>query len=107
MQAKPREGGAVAESAGRTVTLLFSDIEGSTRLVRRLGEQDYGKALAEHRGVLRVALEEHDGVEVDCRADEWFAVFPSSRSLSGRDSCSCPWHPIRRRWSLFSQASRR
>ena len=79
MQAKPREGGAVAESAGRTVTLLFSDIEGSTRLVRRLGEQDYGKALAEHRGVLRVALEEHDGVEVDCRADEWFAVFPSSR----------------------------
>ena len=79
MQAEPTEGGAVEQTPGRTVTLLFSDIEGSTRLVRRLGERGYADALAEHRGVLRKALGVHGGIEVDCRADEWFAVFPSSR----------------------------
>ena len=61
-----------------TVALLFSDIEGSTRLVQRLGEDAYAAALAECRRLLRRAVVEHGGCEVDCRADELFAVFPSA-----------------------------
>ena len=63
-----------------TVALLFSDIEGSTRLVQRLGEDAYAVALAECRrlALLRLAVTEHGGCEVDCRADELFAVFPGA-----------------------------
>jgi class 3 adenylate cyclase len=57
------------------VTLLFSDVEGSTGLVQRLGEVSYAASLAEHRELLRAAIEGHAGREVDCRADEYFAVF--------------------------------
>jgi class 3 adenylate cyclase len=47
-----------------TVTFLFTDIEGSTRLLNELGEQ-YADVLAEHRRALREAFERHGGVEVD------------------------------------------
>jgi len=57
-----------------TVTFLFSDIEGSTNLLRELGDA-YAEALAEHRGVFRAAFEEHDGVEVDTQGDAFFAAF--------------------------------
>jgi class 3 adenylate cyclase len=57
------------------VTLLFSDVEGSTGLVQRLGEVTYAACLAEHRELVRAAIERHAGREVDCRADEYFAVF--------------------------------
>jgi class 3 adenylate cyclase len=57
-----------------TVTLLFTDIEGSTALVQQLGES-YGEVLAEHRRLLRGAVAEAGGCEVDCRADELFAAF--------------------------------
>lgn len=57
------------------VTLLFSDVEGSTGLVQRLGEVSYAACLAEHRELLRASIEAHAGREVDCRADEYFAVF--------------------------------
>ena len=60
------------------VTLFFSDIEGSTRLVRRLGEQEYGRALSDHRQILRAVIARLGGQEVDCRADEFFAVFAKS-----------------------------
>jgi class 3 adenylate cyclase len=60
---------------GGAVTFLFADVEGSTRLVQRLGEDDYATMLAELRRVLRTAVGEHQGREVDCRADELFAVF--------------------------------
>jgi len=62
-----------------TVALLFSDIEGSTRLVQRLGADAYATALAECRKLLRLAVAEHGGYEVDCRADELFAVFSGAR----------------------------
>jgi class 3 adenylate cyclase len=48
-----------------TVTLLLTDIEGSTRLIEGLGEEGYVQALAEHRRLLRAALSGHRGVEVD------------------------------------------
>jgi class 3 adenylate cyclase len=48
-----------------TVTFLFTDIAGSTRLLEELGAQRYAEALAEHRRILRTVFEAHSGVEVD------------------------------------------
>ena len=53
-----------------SVTLLFTDIEGSTRLVQELGDR-YPAALAEHRRIVRDAAKAHAGEEVDCRGDEF------------------------------------
>jgi predicted ATPase len=61
-----------------TVTLLFTDIEGSTRLLRELGV-GYREALDEHRRVIRDAVEAHGGVEVDTQGDAFFVAFPSAR----------------------------
>jgi predicted ATPase/class 3 adenylate cyclase len=56
------------------VTLLFTDIEGSTRLLRELGD-GYGAALAEHRLIVRKSSAAHDGVEVDTQGDAFFVAF--------------------------------
>ena len=64
--------------AGR-VTLVFTDIEGSTRLLRELGAGAYGEALGEHRRLLRDAYERHGGVEVDTQGDAFFFAFPDAR----------------------------
>ena len=57
-----------------TVTLLFTDIEGSTRLLHDLGER-YADVLAEHRRVLREAFSRYGGVEVDTQGDAFFVAF--------------------------------
>jgi predicted ATPase len=57
-----------------TVTFLFTDIEGSTRLLQELGD-GYAELLVEHRRVLREAWREHDGVEVDTQGDAFFVAF--------------------------------
>jgi predicted ATPase len=57
-----------------TVTFLFTDIEGSTRLLEELGDR-YAEVLGEHRRVLREALERHHGVEVDTQGDAFFVAF--------------------------------
>jgi class 3 adenylate cyclase len=49
-----------------TLTLLFSDVEGSTALLQRLGAR-YAEVLDEHRRLLRAAFQGHDGREVDTR----------------------------------------
>jgi predicted ATPase len=56
------------------VTLLFTDVEGSTRLLHELGDR-YGEALHEHRRRLRAAFADHDGVEVDTQGDAFFVAF--------------------------------
>lgn len=61
-----------------TVTLLFTDVDGSTELVKRLNE-DYGALLATHRDLLRTAFSEHRGVEVDTQGDSLFVTFASAR----------------------------
>ena len=61
-----------------TVTFLFTDIEGSTRLLDELGAAGYADALAEHRRVLREAFAAHGGVEVDTQGDAFFAAFPTA-----------------------------
>ena len=68
----------VAASASKlptgTVTFLFTDIENSTGHVLELGEA-YAQMIADHRRLIRSALEEHSGYEVDCRGDEFFLAF--------------------------------
>ena len=61
-----------------TVTFLFTDIEGSTRLLGELGAEEYGRRLAEHRRVLREAFGHHGGVEVDTQGDAFFVAFPTA-----------------------------
>jgi DNA-binding NarL/FixJ family response regulator/class 3 adenylate cyclase len=56
------------------VTFLFTDIEGSTALARKLGER-YADLLEQHRTLIRNAIAQAGGHEVDCRADEFFAAF--------------------------------
>ena len=58
-----------------TVTLLFSDIDGSTRLLRSIGVQRYENALAQHRLLLRDAFARHAGYEVDTAGDSFFVAF--------------------------------
>ena len=65
-----------AQPAG-TVTLVFTDIEGSTRLLHELGQEAYREALAEHRRVLREAFAQ--GYEVDYEGDAFFYSFASAR----------------------------
>ena len=55
-----------------TVTFLFTDMEGSTRLLHELGAEAYAQALAEHRRLLREAFVRHGGVEVDTQGDAFF-----------------------------------
>jgi predicted ATPase len=59
-----------------TVTFLFTDVEGSTRLLHELGEAAYAEVLAQHRGVIRRAFTAHGGVEVDTQGDAFFVAFP-------------------------------
>jgi predicted ATPase/class 3 adenylate cyclase len=63
-----------------TFTFLFTDIEGSTALLGRLGEDVYARVLAGHHALVRSALAAHDGREVDTQGDAFFAVFSSPRA---------------------------
>jgi predicted ATPase/class 3 adenylate cyclase len=67
----------VAQPSG-TVTLVFTDIEGSTRLLAELGRDAYRDALAEHRRAVRVAFLAHGGYEVDTQGDSFFYAFQSA-----------------------------
>ena len=62
-----------------TVTFLFTDIEGSTTLLRRLGDRQYAVVLAEHRRLLRAAFKEGKGYEVDTQGDAFLVAFPRAR----------------------------
>jgi class 3 adenylate cyclase len=68
----------VSQLPSGTVTFLFSDIEGSTRLLQQLGER-WGDALGEHRALLRGAFEDAGGREVEVQGDAFFAVFARAR----------------------------
>src|SRR5579875_1936843 len=56
------------------VTLMFTDIEGSTNLLHRLGDA-YGDVLADHHRLLRAVWQEHRGVEVGTEGDAFFVAF--------------------------------
>ena len=82
-----------AELPTGTVTFLFTDIEGSTRLIQELGDR-YRDVQDRHTAILRQAIAEHDGVEVRTEGDSFFAAFrtpsPGAWGRGGR-----PAHPRR------------
>jgi class 3 adenylate cyclase len=63
---------------GGTVTFVFTDIEGSTKLLERLGER-YADALAEHRRLIRDAFTARGGQEIDTQGDAFFYCFERAR----------------------------
>jgi predicted ATPase/class 3 adenylate cyclase len=69
---------AEADLPSGTLTFLFTDVEGSTKLLHELGAEGYAEALAEHRRILRQAFAAHGGVEVDTQGDAFFVAFPTA-----------------------------
>jgi predicted ATPase/class 3 adenylate cyclase len=61
-----------------TVTFLFTDVEGSTRLLHELGAESYAAVLVDHRRLIREACASEGGVEVDTQGDAFFFAFPSA-----------------------------
>jgi YVTN family beta-propeller protein len=64
----------VTELPSGTVTFLFTDIEGSTALLKQIGSA-YAEVLAEHQRILRAAFAAHGGHEVDTQGDSFFIAF--------------------------------
>ncbi len=62
-----------------TVTLLFTDIEGSTQLLQRLGDAGYALVLADHRRLLRAAFEAGGGHEIETQGDAFLIAFQGAR----------------------------
>src|SRR3954454_8653739 len=86
------------------VTLLFTDVEGSTRLLQELGD-GYGEALHEHRQRVREAVAEHEGVEVDTQGDAFFVAFArASNAVAAAADCqrALASGPIRVRMGLHT-----
>ena len=80
-----------------TVTLLFTDIEGSTRLLQQLGERRYHSVLEECRTLLRTVFQQWNGHEVDTQGDAFFVVYAlATDAVSGavdmqRALATYPW----------------
>jgi class 3 adenylate cyclase len=66
---------------GGTVTFLFTDIEGSTRLLQELGDR-YGDVVSDHRRLMRERMEAHGGNEIDTQGDAFFFSFPRAKDAA-------------------------
>jgi class 3 adenylate cyclase len=87
-----------------TVTFVFTDIEGSTRLLHTLGDR-YRDALEQHRTILLDAFTSHTGLEVDTQGDAFFVAFSTPRGAllaALRGQCALAEHPGRRKASCAS-----
>ena len=62
-----------------TVTFLFSDIEGSTSLLKQLGDEQYTELLATHRRIVRETFGLYHGQEIDTQGDAFFYSFHRAR----------------------------
>ena len=86
----------MSELPSGTVTFLFTDIEGSTELVKQLGAR-YAMLNAEHQRILRAAFEAHNGREVDTQGDSFFVAFRRAKdavaaaAAAQRDLAAYPW----------------
>jgi class 3 adenylate cyclase len=69
----------MATLPGGTVTFVFTDIEGSTRLLQELGDEAYGRVSGDHRRLVRQAFGAHGGTEIDTQGDAFFFSFPRAR----------------------------
>src|SRR4051812_1499885 len=63
-----------------TVTFVFSDLEGSTRLLKQLGDAGYAEMLALHRQIVREVFAAHGGSEIDTQGDAFFYSFSRARA---------------------------
>jgi len=87
------------------VTFLFSDVEGSTRLLHELGTEQYMRVITDHRRVMRDAFEPRGGVEVGTEGDSFFVAFPSASEAVGASrqmSAALADGPIRVRIGLHT-----
>jgi class 3 adenylate cyclase len=93
-----------------TVTFVFSDIEGSTTLLKALGDR-YGDVLAAHRTLMRESFGSRGGVEIDTQGDAFFFAFPRARDAvaaaveAQRAHASYAWpegHAVRVRMGLHT-----
>ena len=73
-----RTGWLTSERLSGTVTFLFTDIEGSTALLKRLGDR-YARVFDDHRRLLREAFAAHGGREIDTQGDSFFYAFPRAK----------------------------
>ncbi len=94
----------MADLPSGTVTFLFTDIEGSTKLLDQLGDA-YADALDDHRRALRDAFTTHAGVEVDMQGDAFFVAFArasdaASAALEGQRALDVS--PLRVRMGLHT-----
>ena len=88
-----------------SVTFVFTDVEGSTRLLHELGPELYARELAEHQRIVREASTRRGGVEVDTQGDAFFVVFTSAQgavdaALEAQEALSAG--PIRVRMGLHT-----
>jgi Adenylate and Guanylate cyclase catalytic domain len=95
-----------------TVTFLFTDIEGSTRLLQQLGDR-YAEVLAAHHRLLRTAIQEAQGQLVDTQGDAVFAAFPRARDAllaaiaAERAMLAHPWPSVPIWWKRLQLCSLR
>jgi class 3 adenylate cyclase len=68
---------------GGTVTFVFTDIEGSTRLLQELGDEAYGQVAGDHRRLVRETFGARGGTEIDTQGDAFFFSFPRARDAVG------------------------
>ena len=97
--------GVLQELPTGTVTFLFTDVEGSTKLLHDLGAEAYAQALAAHRQVIREACSGHDGVEVDTQGDAFFVAFataPAALAAAAEFTEALASGPIRVRVGLHT-----
>ncbi|HEU5215165.1 MAG TPA: adenylate/guanylate cyclase domain-containing protein [Gaiellaceae bacterium] len=67
---------------GGTVTFVFTDIEGSTRLLQELGDEGYGRVSGDHRRIVRESFGAREGREIDTQGDAFFFSFPRARDAA-------------------------
>jgi class 3 adenylate cyclase len=72
----------VTQLPGGTVTFVFTDIEGSTRLLQELGDTDYATLASDHRRLVRQAFATHGGTEIDTQGDAFFYSFVRARDAA-------------------------
>jgi len=69
----------MSQLPGGTVTFVFTDIEGSTRLLQELGDEGYGRVSGDHRRLVRESFGVRGGTEIDTQGDAFFFSFPRAR----------------------------
>jgi class 3 adenylate cyclase len=69
----------MSQLPGGTVTFVFTDIEGSTRLLQELGDETYGQVSGDHRRLVRETFGARGGTEIDTQGDAFFFSFPRAR----------------------------